>query len=55
MTVRADLANIPLYAPSDLADVTLDLRDNVNLWGTPPAALAALQSRRWICCVTIRA
>lgn len=44
MTVRADLANIPLYAPSDLADVTLDLRDNVNFWGTPPAALAALQS-----------
>jgi histidinol-phosphate aminotransferase len=44
MTLRPDLASIPLYAPSDLADVTLDLRDNVNLWGTPPAALAALQS-----------
>lgn len=44
MTLRPDLANIPLYAPSDLAGVTLDLRDNVNLWGTPPAALAALQS-----------
>jgi histidinol-phosphate aminotransferase len=41
--LRDDLARIPLYAPSTLADVTLDLRDNVNLWGTPPAALAAVQ------------
>ncbi|HRN54167.1 MAG TPA: histidinol-phosphate transaminase [Gemmatimonadaceae bacterium] len=41
--MRADLAGIPLYAPSVLADVTLDLRDNVNLWGAPPAALAAVR------------
>lgn len=43
MTFREDLARIPLYAPSVLDDVTLDLRDNVNLWGTPPAALRAVQ------------
>ncbi|HRQ76986.1 MAG TPA: histidinol-phosphate transaminase [Gemmatimonadaceae bacterium] len=43
MPMRADLAGIPLYAPSVLADVTLDLRDNVNLWGAPPAALAAVR------------
>ena len=43
MPLREDLAHIPLYAPSVLADVTLDLRDNVNLWGTPPAALRAVQ------------
>jgi histidinol-phosphate aminotransferase len=43
MPLRDDLAQIPLYAPSALADVTLDLRDNVNLWGTPPAALRAVQ------------
>lgn len=40
--IRADLARIPLYAPSPLAGVTLDLRDNVNHWGAPPSALAAL-------------
>lgn len=43
MPLRPDLAAIPLYAPSVLADVTLDLRDNVNLWGAPPAALAAVR------------
>lgn len=42
-SLRPDLAGIPLYAPSVLADVTLDLRDNVNLWGAPPAALAAVR------------
>lgn len=42
--IRDDLAQIPLYAPSALAGVTLDLRDNVNLWGTPPAALRAVQA-----------
>jgi histidinol-phosphate aminotransferase len=42
--VREDLARIPLYAPSVLEGVTLDLRDNVNLWGTSPAALAALRA-----------
>jgi histidinol-phosphate aminotransferase len=42
--VREDLARIPLYAPSGLAGVTLDLRDNVNLWGAAPAAVAAVRS-----------
>lgn len=42
--VREDLARIPLYAPSVLEGVTLDLRDNVNLWGAAPAALAALRA-----------
>jgi histidinol-phosphate aminotransferase len=43
MRLRPDLGGIPLYAPATWADVTLDLRDNVNLWGAPPAALAALR------------
>lgn len=48
MTARApivlrDLTRVPLYAPSTLDGVTLDLRDNTNLWGVPPAALAAVQ------------
>lgn len=38
-----DLSRVPLYAPSLLEGVTLDLRDNTNLWGAPPAALAAVQ------------
>lgn len=42
--IRDDLTAVPLYAPQPLAGVDLDLRDNVNLWGTPPAALAALRS-----------
>ncbi len=37
---RADFASIPRYA-SDAA-VEVNLSDNTNLWGTPPAALAAL-------------
>ena len=41
--VLRDLQRVPLYAPSPLEGVTLDLRDNTNLWGTPPAALAAIQ------------
>lgn len=41
---RSDLSGVPTYAPSPLAGVTLDLRDNVNLWGTPPAALLAVQA-----------
>ncbi|MBX3134373.1 MAG: histidinol-phosphate aminotransferase family protein [Gemmatimonadaceae bacterium] len=43
-TTREDLAAVPLYAPQPLAGVDLDLRDNVNLWGTPPAALAAVRA-----------
>ncbi len=43
MTLRADLARIPAYSPAQLNGVSLDLRDNTNLWGTPPAAMAALR------------
>lgn len=42
--VREDLARIPLYAPSVLEGVSLDLRDNVNLWGASPSAVATLRS-----------
>lgn len=42
--LRADLQLVPLYAPTPLPDVTLDLRDNTNLWGAPPAAVAALHA-----------
>ena len=38
-----DLTRVPLYAPSPLDGVTLDLRDNTNLWGTPPSALSAVR------------
>jgi histidinol-phosphate aminotransferase len=41
--LRGDLAAVPAYAPQPLDGVTLDLRDNVNLWGMPPAALASLR------------
>jgi histidinol-phosphate aminotransferase len=32
---------LPLYSP-DIADCAIDVSDNTNLWGTPPAALRAL-------------
>jgi histidinol-phosphate aminotransferase len=35
------LSTVPLYAP-DPTPVELDLSDNVNLWGVPPAAARAL-------------
>lgn len=41
--VLRDLSRVPLYSPSPLQGVTLDLRDNTNLWGVPPAALAAVR------------
>lgn len=41
--VRDDLAAVPLYAPTSLAGVDLDLRDNVNPRGAPPAALRAVR------------
>lgn len=44
LPTRADLQRVPTYAPSPLDGVDLDLRDNVNLWGTPAAALAAVQA-----------
>ena len=38
---RPVLDSVPLYAP-DPTPVSLDLSDNVNLWGVPPAAARAL-------------
>lgn len=38
--VRDDFATIPRYASDSVAEV--NLADNTNLWGTPPAAKAAL-------------
>ena len=39
---RPILATVPLYAP-DPSPVELDLSDNVNMWGVPPAAERALR------------
>jgi histidinol-phosphate aminotransferase len=39
---RAECRALSLYA-SDSSECTVDLSDNTNLWGTPPAALRALQ------------
>jgi histidinol-phosphate aminotransferase len=44
MSLRADLTRVAAYAPEQLNGVSLDLRDNINLWGAPPAATAALRS-----------
>jgi histidinol-phosphate aminotransferase len=38
---REGMGALPLYAP-DLAQCAVDLSDNTNLWGAPPAALRAL-------------
>jgi histidinol-phosphate aminotransferase len=38
---RSDVRALPLYGP-DVAACAVDVSDNVNLWGTPPAALRAL-------------
>jgi histidinol-phosphate aminotransferase len=38
---RSDLRGLPLYAPGGTA-CAIDVSDNVNLWGMPPAALRAL-------------
>jgi histidinol-phosphate aminotransferase len=38
---RAAVRGLPLYAP-DVAASTVDVSENVNLWGSPPAALRAL-------------
>jgi histidinol-phosphate aminotransferase len=40
---RADVRALPLYAP-DVTACAVDVSDNVNLWGTPPAALRALMT-----------
>ena len=42
---RASYRDITLYSvPRD--DVALDLSDNTNLWGAPPAALRAIAASR---------
>ena len=38
---RREVRALPRYAP-DVTPCTVDVSDNVNLWGTPPAALRAL-------------
>ena len=38
---RADVRALPLYAP-DGAECAVDVSDNTNLWGTPPASRRAL-------------
>src|SRR5512133_123569 len=40
---RPSLREVPFYSP-DATPRAVDLRDNANLWGAPPAALAALRS-----------
>ena len=41
---REGLERIPAYAPPPVEGLTLDLRDNVNLWGAPPSASRALRA-----------
>ena len=38
---RAEVRALPLYSP-DLAECAVDVSDNTNLWGPPPAAQRAL-------------
>jgi histidinol-phosphate aminotransferase len=38
---RASLRDVPTYAP-DATSCAIDLRDNINLFGAPPAALRAI-------------
>ena len=40
---RAAVRGLPLYSP-DVAPGAVDVSENVNLWGTPPASLRALAS-----------
>lgn len=40
---RPSLREVPTYSP-DATSCAIDLRDNANLWGAPPAALLALRS-----------
>jgi histidinol dehydrogenase len=42
LRLRPDYREITLYSP-DRTPCTVDLSDNTNLWGAPPAALAALR------------
>lgn len=43
LIARPGLEQVPAYAPSPMPAIDLDLRDNVNLWGAPPRASAALR------------
>lgn len=38
---RSEVVALPLYAP-DVAECAVDVSDNTNLWGMPPAARAAI-------------
>jgi histidinol-phosphate aminotransferase len=40
---RQSLEGVPVYAP-DATTCAIDLRDNANLWGAPPRALAAIRT-----------
>jgi len=42
--VRKRIEEITAYAPTTVDGLDLDLRDNVNLWGAPPHAMATLQA-----------
>lgn len=42
MLARADVRALPLYAP-DEGTCTVDVSDNTNLWGAPPAAVQAIR------------
>ena len=41
LIARPEIRALPLYAP-DVADCAVDVSDNTNLWGMPPAARRAL-------------
>ena len=41
--VRPSLRFVPMYSP-DETSCPIDLRDNTNLWGAPPAALSAMRT-----------
>ncbi len=43
---RPGLEHISAYATASLGELSLDLRDNVNLWGVPPSALRVLRETR---------
>jgi histidinol-phosphate aminotransferase len=43
MIARPGLERISAYATASLGELSLDLRDNVNLWGAPPSALQVLR------------
>lgn len=42
--VRPGLERISAYSAAPLPGVDLDLRDNINLWGAPPRAVAAVRA-----------